>query len=128
MLDTITPTGIAVTLGELIIAEQALERLLEVKLPAAQAYHVAKLARLVKDETKFFHERRDALVRELGEPVPGEPGQVRVPQDRLGEFLKQTGDWAAVPTMIAWRPLPLAMLPEMTPADLLRLGPLVSEG
>lgn len=120
------PTGIALTLGELVQAEEALERLIEVKLPAKQAYHVAKLVRLVKAETQHYHSQREESIRELGDAVP-DGSEIRVSPDKMPEFLKRLNELHAVETRIDWTPLHLQDLPDITPADLLRLGPLVKE-
>lgn len=120
------PTGIALTLGDLVQAEEALQRLIEVKLPAKQAYHVAKLVRLVKAETQHYHSQREDAIRELGVATPDHPDEIRVLPDRMPEFLKRLNELYVVETRIDWQPLAIADMPEMTAADLLRLGPLVA--
>jgi hypothetical protein len=119
------PTGMALTLGELVQAEDALQRLIEVKLPAKQAYHVAKLVRLVKAETQHYHSQREEAIRELGVSSPEHPDEIRVPPDKMPEFVKRLNELYSVETKIDWTPLALADLPDITAADLLRLGPLV---
>jgi uncharacterized protein YjiS (DUF1127 family) len=119
-------TGIAVTLGDLVQAEEALQRLSEVKLPAKQAYHVAKLVRLIKAETQHYHSQREEAIRELGE-TSTDGQEVRVPPDKMPEFIKRLNEMFAIETRIDWTPLRLADLPDITAADLLRLGPLVTD-
>jgi len=118
--------GIAVTLGELVQAEEALQRLIEVKLPAKQAYHVAKLVRLIKAETQHYHAQREEAIRDLGDAT-ADGLEVRVPPDKMPEFLKRLNELFSVETRIDWPPLALADLPDITPGDLLRLGSLVKE-
>jgi hypothetical protein len=120
------PAGIPVTLGDLVQAEEALQRLSEVKLPAKQAYHVAKLIRLIKAETQHYHAQREEAIRELGDAT-ADGSEIRVPPDKMPEFVKRLNELFAVETRIDWTPLRLADLPDVTAADLLRLGALVSE-
>jgi hypothetical protein len=124
-----TPTpGLTMTLGELVDAEPALGRLLEVRLSAQLAYNVAKLSKVVQKETKHFQEQRDALIRELGEPVPDDPnGAVRVTMANTPDFLRRVQELAAVETTLTVVPLKLADLPEMTGSDVLKLGALITD-
>jgi hypothetical protein len=119
------PAGIPVTLGELVQAEEALQRLAEVKLPAKQAYHVAKLVRLIKAETQHYHAQREEAIRELGDAT-ADGSEIRVPPDKMPEFMKRLNELFTVETRIDWTPLSVADLPEITAADLLRLGPFVT--
>jgi len=120
--------ALAFTLGELVEADAALTRLLEVRLSAQLAYNVAKLAKIVKKETTHYHERRDALIRELGEPVPGDPnGAIRVAPANMAAFVPRLQELMAVTATLTVTPLRLADLPEMTGADLVRLGVLVTD-
>lgn len=118
--------GIAATLGELVQAEEALQRLIEVKLPAKTAYQVAKLMRLVLAETQHFHKQREEAIRELGKPNPDNPNEVRVEPENLQEFGRRLNELYAVETRIDWTALPVGDLPDITASDLLRLGPLVT--
>jgi hypothetical protein len=120
--------SIPMTLSQLVAAEEALTRLLEVKLPAKLAYHVAKLARLVTEETRHYHTQREALIRELGVPIPDSPDQIRVEPQHLLEFQTRLMEVGEIETRIAWVPLQLADLPDMTGADAMRLGPLLVDG
>lgn len=128
-------TGIAMTLGELLSAEIALDRLLEERLPAKVAYHVAKLAKLVKTETAYFASQREAHVRELGEDVPptdeqraaGATAILKVKDEHINEFNRRLTELAAVEVSIAWRPLPFDALPPISGGDVLRLGALITE-
>ena len=126
---------ITMSLGALLGAELALDRLLEERLPAKVAYHVAKLAKLVKTETAYFATEREKAIRELGQEMPpteeqrasGATSILQVKPEHVEEFNRRLTDLAAVEVAIAWRPLPLDTLPDLSGADLLRLGPLVTE-
>lgn len=119
-------SGIALTLGELVQAEEALKRLIEVKLPAKTAYHVAKLMRLVLAETQHFHTQREEAIRELGKPNPENPAEIRVSPECMTDFASRINELYAVETRIDWTPLSIGDLPEITASDLLRLGSLVT--
>lgn len=129
---------ITTTLGALLEAEPALEELEQLRLPAKPAYHVAKLARLVLAETQIFKQQRDALIRELGTERPAAaaeqaagagPTTIQVTPENLAVYVERVNALAAVPVEIAWRPLALVDLDGVTlrPADLRRLGPLLSD-
>jgi hypothetical protein len=118
---------ITLPLGDLVAGEVALDRLLEVKLPAKTAYHVAKLTRLAKVEIRHFLDQRDALVRELG-ATNGDGSTVQVTPENVAEFQRRLTELAAVDVTIAWGPLPFAELPaEIAAGDLLRLGALIAD-
>lgn len=129
---------ITTTLAQLAAAEPALARLAAVPAPAKVAYHVAKLVRLVGVEVKFFHERRNALISDLGEERPateaeraqGHQGTVmQVKADQVAAFTSRLTELGDVGVTITWGALDLAAIPDLTitPADLLALGPLVTD-
>jgi hypothetical protein len=118
--------GIVITLGELVQAEEALQRLIEVKMPAKTAYHVAKLMRLVTAETQHYHKQREEAIRELGMVNPDNPNEIRVLPERMLEFTKRLNELHVVETRIDWLPLSVNDLPEITASDLLRLGSLIT--
>jgi len=62
---------ITTTLGALVQAEPALAPICQLRVSAKSAYHLKKLAQLVAQETKHFHEERDALIKALGNPTDG---------------------------------------------------------
>lgn len=130
-----SPAAITMKLGELLDAELALDRLLEERLPATVAYHVAKLAKLVKAETAYFATQREAFIRELGEETPptdeqraaGATAILKVKGEHVEEFNRRLTELAAVEVAIPWRPLPFEALPPISGADVLRLGLLLTE-
>lgn len=130
-------TQIETTIGALVDAEAALNKLAGVKLDAKTRYHVLKLAKLVSAETKpHFYEPRQEAFKEFG--IEREPnGQERakfgpdkileVPPSKMAAFQARIKDLAAVPVTIPWGPVTLTMLehyPEFSGADCLALGPL----
>ncbi len=122
---------IATTLGALATADQALARLAALPVPIKTAYHVAKLARLVTAELKFFQARRLEVFRELGDevpgPTPGAPPDLRVPPERMAAFGARIDEICAVPVEIAWGPIDLTGLDiRLAAEDLIALGPLVT--
>lgn len=128
---------IETTIGELVAAEPALARLTAVKLDAKTRYHVVKLAKLVAAETRdHFYEPRQQVFKELGverTPTPAELSRLgpdtvlEIPPVKVAAFSARIKELAAVPSVIEWSPVTLAMLesyPEFTGADMLALGPL----
>ena len=126
---------IRITLGALANAQIAIGHLLALPLPPKQAYHVAKLARLVSVETTHFHDQRNALIRAHGADRPATPEELAsgsdeqltvVVKEKIPEFLPKLTALCAVEVEIAWSPVTLAMLGDhrVSGQDLLALGPL----
>lgn len=76
-------------LGELVIAQQALTRLLALDFPAAVSYKIARAARPVQAELQNYEQERIKLVRRLGEDN-GE-GQIIVLPDKTAGFNEEMG-------------------------------------
>jgi hypothetical protein len=135
---------IVTTIGALVDAEPALQKLTSVKLDAKTRYHAVKLAKLVAAETRvhFYEPQREAF-KEFGverEPTPAEVRQfgpdklfdiaTASPEQRAA-FTARIKDLRAVEVPIPWGPITLTMLepyPEFTGADMLALGPLCDLG
>lgn len=128
---------ITTTLGALVDAEAALQRLAQQKLPAQSAYRLAKLCKAVAEETKIFTDRRVELIKEVGvsrpataaEQARGETTMLEVAPPHMAGFLAQLGEMASVPVTLSVDPLDLLSLGsvELSAADLLALGPLVAD-
>lgn len=135
---------IKTTIGALVDAEPALQKLIGLKLDAKTRYHAVKLAKLVSAETRehFYEPQRDAF-KEFGverHPTPNEVRQfgpdklldiaTAAPEQREA-FAARIKELRAVPSAIPWGPITLAMVenhPDFTGADLLALGPLCDFG
>jgi hypothetical protein len=117
---------IVTTLGELARADVVLVRLTALKLPAAGAYHLAKLTRLVREESRHFFETRNALVLELGTVVDGVPLVARDSAE-WPTFEQRVTELAAVAVTIPFAPLPLTAFgtAEVSADELEALGALV---
>jgi hypothetical protein len=119
------------TLGQLAEAEPALARLAAEKLPFRTAHLIAKLAKAVAEETKYFHEERNALVKEFGEVKPGgTPDEIQVGPTMASwpAFVAKVNELVAVPVTIPLAPIDLTTLApekldklEVSAADLLLL-------
>jgi len=120
---------ITATLGALVQAEPALGPLCQLRLSAKSAYHLKKLAQLVAIETKHFHEERDALIKDLGNPREGGGFEIAPDTDAFKAFVVQLNELAAIDVTLPWSPITLAMLGDATvsAADLQALGPLFEE-
>jgi hypothetical protein len=58
---------IKIKLGDLLVADQTLQALGDIDLPARAAYDVAKMAKVIAPDVQIFNDKRNALVKELGE-------------------------------------------------------------
>lgn len=132
---------IVTTLGELVEVffvepENALVRVLKVKLDEQLRYHVMKLQRLILPEMKVFSERQDEIITELGaERAPTGAERARrggapvmaVKPENMTEYLKRRKELMDVPVTIPWGPITREMVkdyPDITGKDLVELGPL----
>lgn len=123
----IVDVQIHTTLGELAAAEPALERLAALPLPIKPAYHLTKLARLVRQELGSYHDIRNRHARELGTSDDG----------RLFNFTRENGQifnekiavLNAEPVTIPWSPIILDSWGDVlvAPGDLAALGSLLGE-
>lgn len=130
---------IATTLGQCVEAEAALGRLAAQRMPCAAAYHVAKLTKAVGEELQHAQTQRQALVREHGSERPAATPEEHA---RYGAtvlsidpsapgwsaFVAKAQELAAVPVSLPLEPFDLSRIADLqiTPADLLQLGPLVT--
>ena len=67
----------------LIVAREALQRLISLELPAATAFKIARAVRPVQAELRGYEQQRVALVRRLGKE---KDGQTTVPPEKFVEF------------------------------------------
>ena len=68
---------------ELVVAREALQRLVSLELPAATAFRVARVVRPIQVELQSYEQQRVALVQRLGEK---KGGQTTVPPEKFVEF------------------------------------------
>lgn len=131
------PLKVETTLGKLVGAGDALGRLTQHSLPMKPAYHIAKLARLASDEIKVYHDKRQALVKELGEerdanPLERAQGNLKVFEvktENLKKFTDAMNELAEIAVTVAWGPVPVKWLEaiSITPSDLIMLEPVLTE-
>lgn len=119
-------THILTTIGDLVTAQPALDRLAALPLPTKAAYTVAKLCRLVTQETKDFYKVREDTIRELGEEVGD---QIRVKPDNLKEYIRRVEELSTFEVTLDWSPLNASALGDspVTAADIMALGPLLTD-
>lgn len=125
---------ITLTLRALLEAQPALDRLAGEKLPVQIAYRVAKIVKLTKAEIADFHEQRIKLVKAHGVTRPATeaelsihgPEVIEVPPEKAAAFRAEIDALADEPVTFDREPLTIsAAVPNITPADLIALGPLV---
>lgn len=76
-------------LRELVVAQEALQRLLSLELQAAKAFQIARAVRDILMELEAYEQQRIALVRRLGER--DKTGQVSVLPEKMAEFDSEIG-------------------------------------
>ena len=98
-----------------IINEQVnLTKLLELKLPVKVAYKLNKLANKFESEVKFFNDKRNELINELGEKKLDAEGketeQIEVKQGELKQFYKKLNEIVEVETEVNFEPISISEL------------------
>ena len=98
-----------------IINEQAnLAKLMELKLPVKVAYRLNKLANKFDTEIKFYNDKRNELVKELGEKKLDEEGnetdQIEVKKENLAEFYKKINEMVEIETEVNYEPISISEL------------------
>lgn len=71
-------------LGDLVVAQEALGRLLALELPAAVSFQIARAAKPVQAELRNYEQERVKLVRRLGKDAG--QGQIMVLPEKAVEF------------------------------------------
>jgi len=126
-------------MGELVVAEPALAQLATLSLPVKQAYGIAKLLRLVRQEIEHFQAQRHACIQALGverDPTPDERGRfgdqklLSVTAENQEAFTARMQELQALEVTLDLGPIDLEAFgaaQTFTAADLVLLGPLVKE-
>ena len=124
-----------ITLRQLLEAQPALQRLSAEKLPVKVAYNVARMLKELQPEIDEFNKQRTALVERHGtrrkasetEKLQHGDEVIEVLKDKFEAYRKDVDDLIGVVITIRREPLKLDGLPDITPADLLVLEPLLEE-
>lgn len=128
--------SIPTTLGALVRAEPALDRLLELRLSGPRLYQIAKLVTLVRKETAIYHDKRRQAVIDCGAARATVTDQERalfgasmteVTSDKIEAFATRVGDLEKVAVEIAWTPLSFGDDLVLSGAEILALGALLAE-
>jgi hypothetical protein len=108
-------------LKQLIEAEGALHKLMNTPLPAAVAFRLKRVIRVVQPELQAYEEQRLKLVHELGEK--GEDGRTIVTTENMPAFNEQLEALWAEEVELNFKPMLIGDLGNtaVTAADLLAL-------
>ncbi|PKN85908.1 MAG: hypothetical protein CVU46_09495 [Chloroflexi bacterium HGW-Chloroflexi-8] len=114
---------ISVKLGQLVNAEQAIEKLAKnTALPMNIKYRISKLLRQVGKEFEAYLEANKALLEKYGTPVDGKPGTFKFdPIERAQEYTAEINKLREEVVSLAWIPVPIAVFEdckEITAGDL----------
>jgi hypothetical protein len=116
---------ITITLGQLMEAQPALERLAGERLPVKTAYRVARVLRLVRPEIGQFVEHRNDLVRELGVERRTATGEMitEVTEGNRPAFFAKVAELASCEVRLEIEPIEIAALDgvNVTAADCVAL-------
>lgn len=109
-------------LNEILALEQPLGNLLESRMPLKIAFKFAAILKSVKEPISTFNERRESLIRELGEE---KEGSIAVKPENVEQFRQQMLDALAVEVDINFEPISVEDLPDtlqVSPVDLDKLS------
>ena len=114
-------------LRDLVIAQEALGRLLTLELPAAVSYKVARVARPIEAELRAYEQSRVKLVQRLGEEAG--QGQIMVLPEKAAEFNKEMNTLLDVDVDVKIRTIDPGILGEVgiRPGDIMALWFLFEE-
>jgi len=128
-----------IKLGQLVQAEEVLNTIGKQSVSIKTAYHLAKLMKLVKEETSIYHLKREEFIKELGEKreptkeelAKGVNGEIfEVAKDKIPEFVKQINELSEISVTIdKWLLLTLELLEniDISAQDVLFLDSLIIE-
>lgn len=78
------------TLGKIVNALPVLRKLAEEKLTVKTAYWLDKALRGLESETRFFDEKRNALVQKYGTDIGG--GKWKIDEDKAEDFSREMNE------------------------------------
>jgi FAD/FMN-containing dehydrogenase len=106
-------------LRDILLAEQPLMRLSEIKMSALCAFRLGLVIRQIRPVLDTFYEHRNRLAREFGEE---KDGQITIPPDRVGEFMEKLKPLLEESVDVNFTPFnPQDIQGETTPADMYAL-------
>ena len=96
----------------------AFQRVLATKdTPARTGYWLGKIHKVCAAEAEAFDEVRTKRVRELGQPIEGQPNQMHVPADKLADLIAEISAMDRDIDLGIPEGLKLALPPVFTPED-----------
>lgn len=120
---------IQTTLGALVEAKPALDRLAAERLPIKTAYRLTRLLGRVRDELKPFEAQRLAIIRQYGTKRDGSQQQgldlYDIPPDRAAAFERDLRALVDETVTIDQAPVVLTGVETISASDLLALAPFV---
>ena len=123
---------IEVTIKEIINGIETMDGLMQEALPSRAAYQVAKIAKAMSDEYKFFEEARLKLIKkygkkdESGELIVDEKNQYTVPKENMDEFTKEFNELTTSKVELLINPIDLdSLYCDLTPTQMMNLMPFI---
>ena len=85
--------------------------------PARTGYWLVKLHKVCAVEVAAFDEVRTRRVREIGQPVEGNPDQIQIPAEKIADFIAEIASMDRDLDLGIPAELKLALPPVFTPED-----------
>lgn len=126
---------IEVTLGEVLQADEALQKIASCELKVRAAYQVARLMREISSEGKLVFESRDKLIMkygakdEEGQLLVDENGNNNIPKENMEQFAKEYNEVLQTKITLNVEPIKLNDIEnvELTYTDVVMLEPFITE-
>lgn len=124
-----------VTIGQVYLAKQVLDKLMTASFTGKQAFTIARLAKAVEKEVALFEEQRQNLVQryadkdEAGKVITDAQGMVHIADEQLPAVNAELNDLFGAEVELNAKPIKMDWLENITitPGELQALDPFVEE-
>ncbi len=89
-----------ITLASIVESAESIKNLQTVKMPVKVSYRIKRLADRLSPILTSFNEKRDELIKELGEKTEG--GGYQVKADNIPVFLEKIKELTSVEEEVEW--------------------------
>jgi hypothetical protein len=92
-------------LADIVNAWDPLMKLSERELPIKSAFRIGKVLKVISEERQLIENAKVKLFEKFGGPDPDNPGQIKVPDEKMKELLSEWNAFLSQPTEVNLEPL-----------------------
>lgn len=125
---------IEIKLGEILNAQNVLNKISNANFPIVYAYKISKLLSLLEIEIKSYYQAQNILLEKYGQHDANnqlivEKGNVAIIPEKIPDFNEELKELMNVDIQIASDPIPLSQINgmNMTPRELLSISKFIEE-